>query len=45
MKKNQFFKKYCYQQTTECSVGWFVSLLVRLCEREILLASSDKLFL
>ena len=25
-----------------CSVGWFVSLLVRLCEREVLLAGSLK---
>jgi len=42
MKKNQFFKKDCYQQTTACSVGWFVSLLVRLREREVLLAGSDE---
>ena len=25
-----------------CSVGWFVSLLVRLCEREVLLAGSGE---
>ena len=28
--------------SSACSVGWFVSLLVRLCEREVLLASSDE---
>jgi len=25
-----------------CSVGWFVSLLVRLCEKEVLLADSGE---
>jgi len=30
------------REETSCSVGWFVSLLVRLCEREVLLAGLDE---
>jgi len=34
---------YFHAGQRDCSVGWFVSLLVRLCEREVLLAGSDEL--
>ena len=30
------------ESPSACLVGWFVSLLVRLCEREVLLAGSRK---
>jgi len=42
-KFSQFITLYqCPEGTPACSVGWFVSLLVRLCEREILLSGSDE---